>query len=164
MKNFGVNNYRSDDMGYESLLEYADEINVCVKEAPLYMRDGSIKDRNIAIRKDIPTLKEKYCVLAEELGHYQMNVGDITNLNDYRNYKQELQGRHWGYNRTVGLLGIIRAFERGCKSIYEMADFLNVTEPYLIEALEWYKSKYGIYTKVDNYIIYFQPLIVGKII
>ena len=55
-------------MGYESLLKYADEINVCVKEAPLCMRDGLIKNRKIAIRKDIPTIKEKYCVLAEELG------------------------------------------------------------------------------------------------
>ena len=123
-----------------------------------------MKGNKIAIRKDIPTLKEKHCVLAEELGHYHTTVGDITNLNDYRNYKQELQARRWGYNRIVGLLGLIRAFEHGCCSLYEVAEYLNITESYLKEAIEWYRSKYGVYTKVDNYIIYFEPsLTIGKI-
>lgn len=151
-------------MDYERLLIYADKINVCVKEAPLCMRDGLMKNKKIAIRKDIPTLKEKHCVLAEELGHFHTTVGNITNLNDYRNYKQELRARRWGYNRIVGLLGLIRAFEHGCCSLYEVAEYLNITESYLKEAIEWYRSKYGIYTKVDNYIIYFEPsLTIGKI-
>lgn len=151
-------------MDYERLLMYADKINVCVKEAPLCMRDGLMKNKKIAIRKDIPTLKEKHCVLAEELGHYHTTVGDITNLNNYNNYKQELRARRWGYNRIAGLLKLIQAFEHGCRSLYEVAEYLNVTEEYLKEALQWYRSKYGTYTQVDNYIIFFEPSIeIGKI-
>lgn len=150
-------------MTYEELItEYQEKI--AIKEKPLTDHDGLWLDGKIAIRKDIPTLKEKHCVLAEELGHYHTTVGDITNLNNYNNYKQELRARRWGYNRIVGLLGLIRAFEHGCRSLYEVAEYLNVTEVYLKEALQWYRSKYGIYTKVDNYIIYFEPsLTIGKI-
>ena len=40
---------------------------------------------------------------------------------------------------------------------YEMAEYLDVTEDYLEEALACYRSKYGVYTVVDNYAIYFIP-------
>ena len=36
-----------------------------------------------------------------------------------------------------------------------MAEYLDVTEDYLEEALACYRSKYGVYTVVDNYAIYF---------
>lgn len=38
-----------------------------------------------------------------------------------------------------------------------MADYLNVTEEFLSNAIECYRSKYGIYIQVDNYVIGFQP-------
>ena len=38
-----------------------------------------------------------------------------------------------------------------------MAEYLDVTEDYLEEALACYRSKYGVYTVVDNYAIYFIP-------
>ena len=38
-----------------------------------------------------------------------------------------------------------------------MAEYLEVTEQFLREALERYRQKYGIYTCVDNFIIYFEP-------
>ena len=40
---------------------------------------------------------------------------------------------------------------------YEIADFLNVTEDFLSEALESYTHKYGVCTVLDNYTIYFLP-------
>ena len=41
---------------------------------------------------------------------------------------------------------------------------IEVTEEYLKEALLCYKSKYGICTAVDNYIIYFEPFAVMKFV
>ena len=41
---------------------------------------------------------------------------------------------------------------------------LAATEEYLKEALLCYKSKYGICTTVDNYIIYFEPFAVMKFV
>ena len=100
---------------------------------------------------------EKTCVLAEELGHHHTSVGDIIDMTDIQNRKQERQARLWGYNKLIGLTGIIRAFRAGCQSRHEMADLLDVTEEYLQECVDCYRDKYGVCTEVDNYTIYFIP-------
>ena len=38
-----------------------------------------------------------------------------------------------------------------------MAEYLDVTEEFLKEALECYNSKYGTAVRFDNYIIGFEP-------
>lgn len=130
-----------------------------IKEKPLINNDGRIKGNRIAIRRDIPTLKQKACVLAEELGHYYTNYGDILDQSITENRKQELKARAWAYNKQIGLIGIINAYHSHCHTLYEMADFLEVTEDFLLEALEYYKGKYGTCIEVDNYIVYFEPVI-----
>ncbi len=111
---------------------------------------------NIAIEKSMMPA-EKSCILAEELGHYHTTYGDILDQTDICNRKQELRARMWAYDRQIGLLGIIRCFEAGCQSQSEMAEFLDVTEEFLKEALERYRQKYGICASVDQYIVYFEP-------
>lgn len=144
-------------MTYEVLLNTADQAGLTVKEKPLSESDGLIKGNRIAIRKDIPTQAEKSCVLAEELGHYFTSAGNILDQTDIVNRKQEYRARLYGYNLKIGLRGIISAHTAGCRNLYEMADYLDVTEEYLKEALDCYQSKYGEYVKVDNYMIYFIP-------
>lgn len=144
-------------MTYEVLLNAADQTGLTVKEKPLSESDGLIKGNRIAIRKDIPTQAEKSCVLAEELGHYFTSAGNILDQTDIVNRKQEYRARLYGYNLQIGLRGIISAHTAGCRNLYEMADYLDVTEEYLKETLNCYQSKYGEYVKVDNYIIYFIP-------
>lgn len=144
-------------MTYEVLLNTADQAGSTVKEKPLSESDGLIKGNRIAIRKDIPTQAEKSCVLAEELGHYFTSAGNILDQTDTVNRRQEYRARLYGYNLKIGLTGIISAHTAGCRNLYEMADYLDVTEEYLKEALDCYQSKYGEYVKVDNYMIYFIP-------
>lgn len=144
-------------MTYEVLLNAADQTGLTVKEKPLSESDGLIKGNRIAIRKDIPTQAEKSCVLAEELGHYFTSAGNILDQTDIVNRKQEYRARLYGYNLQIGLRGIISAHTGGRRNLYEMADYLDVTEEYLKEALDCYQSKYGEYVKVDNYMIYFIP-------
>ena len=144
-------------MTYEELLIQSDSKDIMIREIPLIADDGRLCGNRIAIRHDIPTQTEKSCVLAEELGHYHTSYGDILNLDNIQNQKQELRARMWAYDRQIGLIGIIRCFEAGCQSQSEMAEFLDVTEEFLKEALERYRQKYGICTSVDQYIIYFEP-------
>lgn len=144
-------------MTYEVLLNAADQAGLTVKEKPLSESDGLIKGNRIAIRKDIPTQAEKSCVLAEELGHYFTSAGNILDQTDIVNRKQEYRARLYGYNLQIGLRGIISAHTAGCRNLYEMADYLDITEEYLKEALDCHQSKYGEYVKVDNYMIYFIP-------
>lgn len=149
---------------YELLLDEACNIGLNVKEKPLCSSDGRIKGKRIAIRKDIDTSTQKACVLSEELGHYYTTVGNIINLSNAQNRKQERQARIWAYNNRIGLYGLIRAYEQGCRSRYDVAEFLGVTEEFLEDAINSYRDKYGVYTTVDNYIITFIPnLNVGRI-
>lgn len=144
-------------MTYEALLNEADSHQLTVKEKPLKQHDGLIIGNKIAIRKNIETTAEKSCVLAEELGHHYTTYGDILNQSSVSNQKQELRARMWAYNKQIGLLGIIKSYEHGCQSKHEMANYLDVTEDFLCDALERYRQKYGMYTTVDNYVIYFEP-------
>ena len=151
-------------MNYEQLLTAADQEGLLVKEQPLTEHDGLIRGRRVAIRQKITTQKEKSCVLAEELGHYYTSSGNILDQTKIENRKQEYRARLYGYNLKIGLTGLIRAYESGCRNLYEMAEYLDATEEYLMEAIDCYKSKYGLCTSIDNYIIYFEPLAVIKLI
>lgn len=144
-------------MTYDKLLkEYA--AIVTVKERPLkYGLKGLYKDSKILINSNIETNKEKACVLAEELGHHFTSHGDIIDISDVKNIKQELRARNWSYEKLVGVVDLINAYRKGVKSKYELAEFLDVPEWFLNEVIEHYKTKYGTYTIVDNYIIYFTP-------
>lgn len=151
-------------MNYEALLEEAHQEGLVVKEKPLKYNNGRIKGKRIAIRQDIETNTEKTCVLAEELGHHHTSVGNILDMSDVRNRKQERQARLWAYNKLIGLTGIVEAFEHGCQSRYEMAEYLDVTEEFLEECVACYRNKYGVGITLDNYYIMFIPnLNVGRI-
>lgn len=142
---------------YEALLDEACDMGLTVKEKPLKYNNGRIKGNRIAIRQDIDTEKEKACVLAEELGHYYTSVGNILDMTSAANRKQERQARLWAYNKQIGLIGLVRAFEHGCQNRFEIAEYLEVTEEFLEECIECYRNKYGICKQVDNYVVYFIP-------
>lgn len=106
---------------------------------------------------------EKSCVLAEELGHHYTSYGNILDQTDISNRKQELRARAWAYDEQIGLIGLISAYEHGCRNRYEIAKYLEVTEEVLEECLTYYRSKYGLCKTVDNYAVYFIPnLIIFK--
>ncbi len=144
-------------MNYEELLIEADNNNLITKEKPLLANAGRIKGNRIAIKQDLPTQKEKACVLAEELGHFYTSTGNILDLTDTANLKQETRARLWSYNRLIGLQGLISSYKANCQTLTEVADYLDVTEEFLKEALDCYRSKYGVAVKFNNYIIGFEP-------
>lgn len=150
-------------MEYDTLLDEANAEGISVKERPFKTYDGRLKGKDIYLRKDMNTT-EKTCVLAEEMGHHYTTVGNILDMESIQNRKQERQARLHGYNRLIGLAGLIEAYEHGCQNRYEIAEFLEVTDEFLEECIECYRDKYGIGTTVDNYYIAFIPyLMVGKI-
>ena len=83
--------------------------------------------------------------------------GIIIDQSSAANRKQELRARLWGYNKLIGLHGIISCYKVGCQTAYDMAEHLGVTEEFLLEALQCYRNKYGVCIKFDNYVIYFEP-------
>ncbi len=73
------------------------------------------------------------------------------------NRKQELHGRIYAYNKLIGLMGIVDAYKNHCASLSETAEHLDIPEDFLKDAISHYKSKYGKYAIVDNYVIFFEP-------
>ena len=118
---------------------------------------GLYCDGTVAIKKDISTT-EKACVLAEELGHHYTTVGNILDQSKTENRKQERRARLWAYRKMFDLIDLVSAYKHGCRIRFEIAEYLEVTESFLQEALDTYKEKYGPYTKVDRYVVYFEPL------
>lgn len=138
------------------MLAEAEDNNIVAKEKPLRANKGRIKGNRIAIKRNM-TETEKKCVMAEELGHFYTGSGDILNQSFVNNRKQELYGRIHAYNRLVGLIGIINAYNHHCKNLYEAADYLDVTNEFLSDSIEYYRKRYGKYVCVDSYVIYFEP-------
>ncbi len=145
-------------MTYEDLLIESDKNNLITKEKELPISKGRIKGNRIAINKSLSET-EKKCVLAEELGHYHTTNGNILDQSSVSNRKLEQRGRIYAYNKLIGIMGIVRAFENGCQTICEAAEYLEVTEEFFSDALQYYKQKYGTYVKIDNYAIFFEPSI-----
>ena len=144
-------------MTYEELLKLSDAENLIVKEKNIPGYGGRIYTNRIASHQGIDTSIEKACVLAEEIGHYHTAVGDITDQSDVENRKQELKGRLWAYNQQIGLIGVVNAYKQGCHSRHEAAEYLGVTEEFFQDAIDRYRSKYGVCAEVDNYVVFFEP-------
>lgn len=121
--------------------------------------DGLCIGDKIFIRNNLTNI-EKGCTLAEELGHYYTTVGDILDPKKVENRKQERKARAWGYERLVGIIDLVNAYKNGVRNRYELAEYLDVTEEFIEDALNYYKEKYGLYHEIDNYMVYFEPLAV----
>lgn len=143
---------------YERLQDEACEDGIDVIDYTFHSNriKGLYCDGVIAIREDM-TIPEKTCALAEELGHHETSVGNIIDMASAANRKQERQARLWAYNKQIGLIGLVQAFEHGYQNRFEIAEYLEVTEEFLEECIECYWNKYGICKRVDNYVVYFIP-------
>lgn len=143
---------------YEQLLQLAADNGVIVKEVPMAGHDGLYMDGKIAINTDLRTSAEKACVLAEELSHHFTACGDITGTSALA-IKQELSGRRVAHEILVPSEKIIEAIIEGCcRSKYEIAEYLEVTEEFLEEAIQQYKHKHGLYIVHEGRILWLDPL------
>lgn len=146
-------------MAYEELLSEAKQHGIDVYEKPFSSRiKGLYSDNVIAINKLIPTIIEKACVLAEELGHHHRTSGNILDQSNIENRQQENRARSWAYEKLVPLKSIVQAHKQGIKNRFELAEFLGVTEEFLDAAINRYTEKYGMLATVGNYTVIFEPL------
>lgn len=110
------------------------------------------------LSKSISYEVERRCILAEELGHYHTTYGDITDQSDIRNIKHEKRARNWAFDKLITMEKLIEAYHLGIRNRYELAEQLGVTEEFIEEALHHFQQKYGLFTTVGKYSIFFDPL------
>lgn len=150
-------------MTYEEILMMCDRYGLIVQEKPLLAHDGLIYDRCIGIRRNIRTHKQKSQIVAEEVAHSALTVGNILDQSKENNRRQERIARDLAYDIKIGLEGLIDAYKAGCSDRYEIAEYLDCTVDYLMDAVERYHQKYGLYKKCGNYVVYFEPLSIVEI-
>ncbi|MCT2015141.1 toxin [Staphylococcus capitis] len=97
-------------------------------------------------------------VLYEELAHHKLTYGNILDQSKWINRKFESYARRHGYEAALPLRIIVEARNYGVSNLYELADYVQLSERYIVEILEHYKNKYGIYTQYGTYLIQFEPL------
>ena len=146
---------------YERTLEEANRLGLSVKEKELKSNaEALICGKKIAINsKKSLTTNEKNWYITEEIGHHKTGVGNIISQETIENRKQERRGRLYAYNRCIGLTGIINAAKHHCIGSYEIAEFLEVPEARLLEAVEEYRQIYGSGKMIDNYFVQFVPFL-----
>lgn len=90
----------------------------------------------IFLSRKVRNAAEKRCILAEEFCHHCLNCGNIL-----RDEKQEAIARRKAYEMLVPLDELKGVVDSGCRSVYDLADYFDVTEDVAILAVEHYRSK-----------------------
>ena len=144
---------------YEDLIIKYNHLHICDDFVLPGSFSGIYNDGVILIDKNTSSEK-KLEILAEELAHHEITHGNIINQKDIQNKKYELKARRLAYEKLISLKDLIDAYLQGINNLYELANFFEVTEQFILETLEHYKQKHGYSVCCDGYIIQFEPLCV----
>lgn len=123
--------------------------------------EGFYDNGVILINKNLSETR-KAEVLYEELAHHKLTYGNILDLSQFNNRKFENYARRHGYISAVPLREIVEAHNYGVQNLYELSEYLQLSEEYILEAIEIYKKIYGIGTHYGECSITFEPLRVFK--
>ena len=82
--------------------------------------------------------------IAEELGHYETSVGDLSILDTIEKQQQEKRARQYGYRYLVSLDELITCYKLGLTEYWEIAEFLEITPKYLWSSINYYKDAHGL--------------------
>ncbi|MBF8037171.1 ImmA/IrrE family metallo-endopeptidase [Staphylococcus epidermidis] len=97
-------------------------------------------------------------VLYEELAHHKLTYGNILDQSKWINRKFENYARRHGYEAALPLRIIVEAHHYGVSSLYELAQYVQLSEEHVLEILKHYKQKHGLTTRYGKYVIQFEPL------
>ncbi|EOA9166387.1 TPA: ImmA/IrrE family metallo-endopeptidase [Staphylococcus aureus] len=123
--------------------------------------EGLYDNGVILINKNLSETR-KAEVLYEELAHHKLTYGNILDQSKWINRKFENYARRHGFISAVPLREIVEAYNYGVRNLYELSEYLQLSEKYILEAIEQYKKIYGIGTHYGEYSITFEPLRVFK--
>ncbi|ARJ30152.1 ImmA/IrrE family metallo-endopeptidase [Staphylococcus lugdunensis] len=146
---------------YEQLLSENEHIKIRDTHSLPNGYSGFYKDGVILIDKNLPETR-KAEVLYEELAHHKLTYGNILDQSKWINRKFENYARRHGYEAALPLRIIVEAHHYGVSNLYELAEYVQLSEKHVLEILEHYKNKHGIGTHYGDYSITFEPLRVFK--
>ena len=142
---------------YENLVMKHDYLKIKDVYALPSGYEGFYSDGYILIDKSIPNYR-KAEVLFEELAHHKYTWGNILDQKDFNNRKFENYARRAAYQNALPLRLIVEAYHYGVSNLYELAQYVQLSEEYILGVIEIYKKKYGLSTYHNGYVIKFEPL------
>lgn len=147
---------------YEQLLAENEHIKIKDTHSLPDGYSGFYKDGIILIDKDLSETR-KAEVLYEELAHHKLTYGNILDQSKDINRKFESYARRHGFEAALPLRIIVEAHHYGVSNLYELAEYVQLSEEHVLEILEHYKQKHGIGTHYGDYSITFEPLRVFRL-
>ncbi|MEJ7163186.1 ImmA/IrrE family metallo-endopeptidase [Staphylococcus capitis] len=142
---------------YEELLTRNEHIKIKDTHSLPNGYSGFYKDGVILIDKNLSE-RRKAEVLYEELAHHKLTYGNILDQSKFNNRKFENYARRYGYEAALPLRIIVEAHHYGVSNLYELAEYVQLSEEHVLEILKHYKNKYGYSTRYGKYVIQFEPL------
>ena len=88
----------------------------------------------------IKSITEEKELLAEELGHYYCNAFYNSSSSPSTIAQKEYRANKWKCTVLVSANDFIDAFNKGLKNIYEIAEYLNLSEDTVAFAYNYYKE------------------------
>lgn len=138
-------------MTYSELIELAQELGLKVTDKYYFEADlnAFILNDKIKISDKLLMIEERKCALIEEIAHFLINNGNITDLRNIENSRQEYRAHKLAVNMMIKLTDIVDAvlYLGDDANEYNVAEHLGITVKFLNEAIEIYRKTYG--TKVD---------------
>lgn len=142
---------------YEDLIIKNNHLPITETNRLPHFQSGFYMNGEIFINENKSTTS-KLEALAEELAHHDITYGNILDCTQIQNRKYELKARRLASEILIPLEDIINAFKNGVHNLYELSEFLEVSENFIIKSLEHYKQKHGLNTRCGDYVITFEPL------
>lgn len=146
---------------HEYWLQLAEDIGLHVIEDVPFESNarGMVYGNCIGLNRELKTTTEKICTLAEEIIHSQVNTGNILDQRNIQNVKQEHATRIALHKELASLHSIAELLKQGYRQSYELAEKLDVTEEFLMAAIEGYRQKYGLYVRVGDDTLLLEPTV-----
>lgn len=140
------------DKSIHRLYDIAQKADIFVSSARLPKRVEGLyiettRCRAILLNQDLgDETCAQHCALAEELGHHFTSAGDclpVAGADRSQIGRAEERAKRWAAAETVPLPAIVEAFSTGCRTRSEVAEYLGVTEVFLMECVGVYLRRYG---------------------
>lgn len=123
----------------------------------LYVRGEGIPPTAL-VNGDLSS-EEKRCVLAEEAGHHYRSCGDILDQSTVGARKNENAGKRWAYEKLLPLEAVaLKKYENPDLNLEDMAEALEVSVSFLLEAMEHHRRTSGARTELNcGLTVQFEP-------
>ncbi len=111
------------------------------RDTGLYGAYKNIKGKPyIILEPDQPEI-DKQVILREEFMHFLTSVGVIVDQKQLNNRKQELLARRLAYKSAISIDDLIKCYNLGLQTNYEIAAELELPEDFVLNAINYFKTQ-----------------------